>query len=283
MAAFALVVLALADAGPNSTCGSAEGDADGGGSAGGRPAALVFVHLPKAGGTSMKELIQRHAAEYHMGPSVPLWRKTWPYLVKDCRSRLPTMCNRSLYMGTDSFGACDFVMRRPCRYFTMFRDPVARVQSHYHYLCVQGAEGRKGWQPGWKRCEVTLEEWAARIRLATVYQLSVPFVARRGAGRCNCSSAGCEEPAQEEALLAQAERNIRSGAVVPMLLDAPAASARVLLDRLQLKLRTDTLSHLNSHSVHNGTGASRRLVAMLRLEQSLYEFARREVLAPKRH
>ena len=262
-----------------------------------RPAALVFVHLSKAGGSSLKNVLVKQAAREHEEPPVLLWRLTWPALLEDCRRASPTMCNRSLYMGTGSYGACDVVMRRPCHYFTQLREPIARMQSHYSYFCVAGAEGRKGWDPGWRRCELSLEGWAARHRLQTLLALTQPFAsvptrngtrASPGPGHCNCTGAGCAAPWQEEALLNEAKRSIRTGAMVALVLEEPAESARLLLQRLQLDLSGSGLLgavHINSHGNHSASSARDihgslvpSLSALLRHEIALYEYARGHLL-----
>ena len=55
--------------------------------------------------------------------------------------------------GEFSMGTCDLV-NAPCGYVTALRDPVERLLSHWRYICLQGAEGKEGWLPGWKKSGV---------------------------------------------------------------------------------------------------------------------------------
>lgn len=255
------------------------------------PASLVFVHISKAGGSSIKRAMKQHAEENHLPEPTLVFHASWSEFKQDCGLALPAMCNKPLYYGTKSLGACDWIKKRPCRYFTQLRDPIARMTSHYNYFCTEGAEGKLGWLPGWTHCEMTLDQWTARYRLHTLLDLTVPDTSGKlegsyESGGCKCTYAGCEEPWQERELLDRAKDNLRSGAVVPLLLEEPDLSSQYLLKKLGFDLR-DSIGqfHENDHGSHTsvscGDGTQSTCDAMknlLQLDISLYNFARSVVL-----
>lgn len=51
---------------------------------------------------------------------------------------------REIFKGSLAMGFCD-VVRAPCGYVTVLRDPIERLLSHHAYSCAAGAEDRAGW------------------------------------------------------------------------------------------------------------------------------------------
>lgn len=51
---------------------------------------------------------------------------------------------REIFKGALAMGFCD-VVRAPCGYVTVLRDPIERLLSHHAYSCAAGAEDRAGW------------------------------------------------------------------------------------------------------------------------------------------
>ena len=84
---------------------------------------LVFVHIPKTGGTSLGDFLRRNVGEEGFAH---LWEPP-----ED--SELSRLAECRAVIGHFHHG----LHRRlgvPCAYATMLRDPVDRVLSHYHYL-----------------------------------------------------------------------------------------------------------------------------------------------------
>ncbi|KAJ1461394.1 hypothetical protein M885DRAFT_269142 [Pelagophyceae sp. CCMP2097] len=126
----------------------------------GEPAALVFVHVSKCAGTTLKQALAAVSKTLHLDAPYTLFRRTWPRFLQAC-ARGDPLCARDVYVGTNTLGACDFIQRDRCLYATVLRDPVARLLSSWRYFCVQGAENKKGWDRGWTKCAWSIEQWAA--------------------------------------------------------------------------------------------------------------------------
>ena len=59
-------------------------------------------------------------------------------------------------------GLCDNFPGKPCRYFTLLRNPFDRAISEFVYFCVLGSENRKKWTSLMKtrgRCDLTMSEY----------------------------------------------------------------------------------------------------------------------------
>lgn len=89
----------------------------------------VVLHIPKTGGTTLRSLIHRRYPEHQVVEA---------YDSPDVASALadrPGECGRAAVL----MGHFRFVppeeYDRPCRYFTILRDPVARVVSNYKHIC----------------------------------------------------------------------------------------------------------------------------------------------------
>lgn len=89
---------------------------------------LIFLHIPKAGGTTLNGIINQQYAKHttFRFNSITAWQT-----IND----LPQPQRQSLRLirGHFAFGLHQFL---PCHaiYFTLLRDPVARFISHYHYV-----------------------------------------------------------------------------------------------------------------------------------------------------
>ena len=163
-------------------------------------ASVVFVHLSKSAGTTVKAALARAAAALRLRPPYTLFRRSWPEFAAACE-RGGEACERDLYAGTNAFGACELIVARGakagrprrCAYATVLRDPVARLVSSWRYFCVAGAEKRKGWQPGWARaggCPWTLTDWARLMPAAATLELSTRQAPRAKLAPAN-QTAGC--------------------------------------------------------------------------------------------
>ena len=124
-------------------------------------AAVTFVHVFKAGGSTVKNIITLASllagAYTSVGPS----DIGWPSFVvepEETRS-LPRFIS-----GAHGLGHCELTAR-PCLYFTVLRDPFDRMVSEYDYFCIKGREQRKEWNADWKKsgaCGASLLDWAER-------------------------------------------------------------------------------------------------------------------------
>ena len=88
---------------------------------------LVFLHIPKTAGISLRELL---LARYQ-----PVFRILHPI---DDRERLMRLAPEererlALVEGHLYYGVHE-LLPRPCRYLTMLRDPLERVLSYYSYI-----------------------------------------------------------------------------------------------------------------------------------------------------
>lgn len=98
-------------------------------SAGFSPRPLIFLHMPKAGGTTLEEIVKRH---YQGG-------KSFRFTGSDENAAefraLPEEERASfdLLSGHIYFGIHEHVPS-PATYMTMLRHPVERVVSLYHYV-----------------------------------------------------------------------------------------------------------------------------------------------------
>lgn len=96
-----------------------------------RPA-LIFLHIPKCGGTSLTSMLAEAVPEHLRfsvdGTDVAGSRGELAALPDPERRRI------DLLLGHLSYGWHELLAPRPARYFTLVREPVARVVSHYNYV-----------------------------------------------------------------------------------------------------------------------------------------------------
>lgn len=91
---------------------------------------LLFLHIPKASGTTLSRIIAR---QYPAG-TVHRCRDVSPRAIADAIARRPADAPAlACVMGHMLFGLHAY-LRQPSRYVTMLRHPVSRVVSHYEYV-----------------------------------------------------------------------------------------------------------------------------------------------------
>lgn len=92
---------------------------------------MIFLHLPKTGGVTLDRILGRNYRRRE------IWRDSSGGMAEAsaCFGRLPKdkRAQYRLLMGHLSFGIHELVSR-PTTYFTVVREPVARVTSGYHYI-----------------------------------------------------------------------------------------------------------------------------------------------------
>jgi hypothetical protein len=93
------------------------------------PAPLIFVHIPKAAGSTLQEIIVRHYQGCRgfrfTGDAERL--EAFRSLSQEDRDSF------DLLQGHVHFGVHE-LLTRPATYITMLRDPVDRVVSHFHFV-----------------------------------------------------------------------------------------------------------------------------------------------------
>lgn len=93
----------------------------------------VFVHIPKTAGSTIRSIISRQYGvdqTLYFEPDSDTWEyrdDPTGYLSREMAAR-PVQ----LITGHHRFGVHEFV-KRPCRYFSLVRDPIDRVLSDYFY------------------------------------------------------------------------------------------------------------------------------------------------------
>jgi len=93
------------------------------------PRPLVFIHIPKAAGTSLQEIVVRH---YQGGRGFRFTGDTEQW--ESFKRAAPEENGRyDVIHGHVHFGVHEY-LPDPATYMTMLRDPIDRVVSHYHFV-----------------------------------------------------------------------------------------------------------------------------------------------------
>ena len=123
--------------------------------------ALVFIHIFKAGGSTVKSVVSMAATLGGWYTSIAPSEMGWASYSAEPRE---TASMPRFIAGAYGMGHCELT-ERPCLYFTVLRDPFQRMVSEYDYFCVKGNEQRKEWNAEWKAqgaCGASLVDWASR-------------------------------------------------------------------------------------------------------------------------
>ena len=97
---------------------------------------VIFTHIPKTAGTSLRHIVQSQFQPYNVFEFYHL--KTQPPKVRkgiEKYQRLAPVRQKaiSFVSGHVGFGLHQF-LHRPCTYITVLRDPIERVVSYYYFL-----------------------------------------------------------------------------------------------------------------------------------------------------
>lgn len=99
----------------------------------GASSALIYMHIPKCGGTTLTSALTRavpHGSQFLVdGSDIAGSRARLGGLPEPERRRLRLVC------GHLSFGWHQ-LLPAEAQYFTLLRDPVSRVLSHYNHVCT---------------------------------------------------------------------------------------------------------------------------------------------------
>ena len=93
---------------------------------------LIFLHIPKAGGTTLHRVLGR----MYQGSEIFTIQVRGHHLgLEEFTSLSPERKERiRLLKGHMPFGLHTYFTTEPVRYITIFRDPVDRIISHYYYV-----------------------------------------------------------------------------------------------------------------------------------------------------
>ena len=129
------------------------------------PRPLVFVHLPKASGSTLQELI---ASQYEGGASF-IFTGDQARLHEFTDLPAEERAKYDLLQGHVQFGIHEH-LPEPATYITMLRDPIDRVVSHYHFIL---ARPEHYLHESMKRRGYSLRDWLIEARPLVVdnYQL----------------------------------------------------------------------------------------------------------------
>ena len=255
---------------------------------------IVFVHLSKSAGSTMKKALAAAARRTNRRPPITLFRRTWPRFLAAC-AKGRAACRADLYAGTNAFGACEYVEAaarrrgedRRCVYATVLRNPIDRVESSWRYFCLNGAERRKGWTNAMKRagrCSYSLERWAQTQSMLSVLELSTNQapVSRdapvnqslRCAPLADGPAAVRRRPAYLEAALANVVGP--DAPVRAVVVEDLADGLRLLARELDLPLSATHAASVENAGAGARAGAVERAAAAgaLALEVKLYERVR---------
>ncbi len=90
---------------------------------------LIFVHIPKSGGTTLDQVLNRRA----QGKVCWLLGTTQQVLDRISQCAEEELLSYELFAGHIPFGL-HALIPAPCRYITILRDPVERLVSHYYHV-----------------------------------------------------------------------------------------------------------------------------------------------------
>jgi len=96
-----------------------------------KSATIVFLHIPKAAGTTLKDILYR---QYSADEIYELDAKQFIQSQEDFKQLDPAQKNKiNILMGHMYFGLHEFI-NSPTAYITMLRNPIERVISYYHFV-----------------------------------------------------------------------------------------------------------------------------------------------------
>ena len=94
------------------------------------PQTIIFLHIPKAAGTTLHRILERHyppSAIFSIGADAHASIREFKALPEAERAAI------RLFRGHMPYGLHTY-LPQPATYFTLLRDPVARVISYYHFI-----------------------------------------------------------------------------------------------------------------------------------------------------
>jgi len=231
-------------------------------SAGGTEPAIVFIHIPKAGGQSFRTLIE---ANYPKSAWMPIYRTGGTTMDEVFAKVPPERLSRKRIVYGHIPHTVDRYLPRPCRYFTILREPVSRSISVYKYI------------------KHDFEQHAGHARFASGERSFARFC-RKPRTHANIMTkliAGYEQRATaDKAMLDQAIDNLRQMAVIGLFEDYEASVERICKTfGWSNRYETRNLSSKTNDAFLEAEGARKADLAALRdaneFDVRLYEEAQR--------
>ncbi len=97
---------------------------------------LLFLHIPKAGGTTFRKILHR---QYNENDIYTIPFENWPIKAKqELKSMGESIADIKLIKGHMPFGWHNQYPFNNSSYFTMMREPVKRFISHFNYEKIEG-------------------------------------------------------------------------------------------------------------------------------------------------
>ena len=233
---------------------------------------LVFMHLPKTGGTSLRSaLCAAYASEEtaliygSSGLDGAMSRAEFVALPEEIRH------GKRLVMGHFPFGVHRDI-GRPSRYVTILRDPVERVISlYYHFRNIPGIRfGSKGHRERLRMrlTRVSLEDWVFSGRRQAMDNLMV----RNISGRMGVPFGECSDE-----MLDQAIENLGQHFAALLVMEHLAEGTAVLERVIERRLAPPAYENVNpkrppAEEIDQGLRA--RIQELNHLDVRLYEMAR---------
>lgn len=96
-------------------------------------APLIFLHVPKTAGTTVRAIIERQYSSLQVYAIYEGSRAAEHHTISDLKA-LPEAEKKKIkvYAGHVSYGLHEFIPQ-PAKYYAMLRDPVDRIISYYHH------------------------------------------------------------------------------------------------------------------------------------------------------
>ena len=237
---------------------------------------LLFIHLPKTGGTALRSALQdafepsQSAFVYGAGDlDESISRAAFEALSDDEIDRL------RLVMGHFRYGVHQRIAR-PYRYATLVRQPVDRVVSlYYHYVNLPGVRFlsrnyRERWRLRLRR--VTLEDWVFGERRVTADNLMV----RNVAGVVDLPFGGCTQAVFDHAM-ENVERDF-AGVLVAEEMPQSLAFLGQVLDRPLSPVGRENVNPKRPRLAEVDPAAAERIAELNQWDVRFYEEARRRLL-----
>lgn len=244
--------------------------------------ALVFLHISKSGGMTVRDILGSVAKRRGLGAvQLVTARKGWNQILQQCSDpegrASNELCSQSLYSSTNGLGLCEFINKPYCMYVTVLREPISRLLSSYNYFCTLGKENGKGWQSGWTSCRYNEAQWATVMADHLSLQLGVNQapLQRLSAAQASEQCADCPYLATapkgvaRDAILAAAKQNLASGAVRPLFLDSLAKDLQRLAGDLQLPELAEEAERSKPANVHAHSQRAAHTLTFLRHTRAL--------------
>ncbi len=231
-------------------------------SAGSTDPAIVFIHVPKAGGQSFRTLIE---ANYPKAAWMPIYRTGGTTMDEVFAKVPPERLSRKRIVYGHIPHTVERYLPRPCRYFTILREPVSRSISVYKYI------------------KYDFEQHARHESFASGKRSFARFC-RKPRAHANIMTkliAGHEQRSTaDEAMLDQAIDNLRAMAVVGLFEDYEASVERICKTfGWSNRYETRNLSSKTNDAFLAAEGAGDKDIAALRAANEfdirLYEEGRR--------